>query len=347
LQDSINEIGEVGGGETSPEVNVGVSEREVFAQAAKLFDPLYLDISEADSVQTKQPLLAHYTAIQTAELVLKSDELWLSNPLLMNDIEEIRFGISRSVELFLKSEEIKHSCGSEERFTKLINLLLFYRDKFINEELLDTYILCLSEHSPDDRDGLLSMWRGYGGNGSGAAIVINTKVFTSFANAPLIIAKVSYGTTAERLDWIRERITQFARILNDANLPDEYLKAAAWAYFERMKLFALFSKHRGFEEEIEWRIAYVRSRDHKKIFDSMFGYHFGPRGIEPKLKLNIGTVANAFGVPFTLLNSIDRIILGPSTGSTMTPPTFLRMLESLGKSELKERVMASSIPFRS
>ena len=39
--------------------------------------------------------------------------------------------------------------------------------------MIDTYVFCLSEHAKDDTDGLLSMWRGYGGNGNGAAIVFD------------------------------------------------------------------------------------------------------------------------------------------------------------------------------
>ena len=56
-------------------------------------EKLYADLSPADTFTNVKPLLAHYTTIGTFEQIVKRDEIWFSNPLYMNDIEEVRWSI--------------------------------------------------------------------------------------------------------------------------------------------------------------------------------------------------------------------------------------------------------------
>ena len=83
----------------------------------------------------------------------------------MNDMEEVRFGIHAGAWLFLTSAEIEAACGSKERFEGLRSSFTYWCNRFDNEHVLDNYVFCLSEHAREDTDDLLSMWRGYGGNG--------------------------------------------------------------------------------------------------------------------------------------------------------------------------------------
>src|ERR1700720_1028320 len=71
------------------------------AQILDMFRPLFADLLEGDSFPAKRPLLAHYTSIPALEAMLRSNEIWLSNPLFMNDMEEVRFGINAGANLFL------------------------------------------------------------------------------------------------------------------------------------------------------------------------------------------------------------------------------------------------------
>ena len=50
------------------------------------------------------------------EAILLNEELWLSNPLFMNDKEEVNFGINTRANLFLASPEIESACETKERF---------------------------------------------------------------------------------------------------------------------------------------------------------------------------------------------------------------------------------------
>jgi hypothetical protein len=47
-----------------------------------------------------KPWLAHYTSIELAEKILRDEEVWFSNPLFMNDLEELRFGMCSKADEF-------------------------------------------------------------------------------------------------------------------------------------------------------------------------------------------------------------------------------------------------------
>jgi hypothetical protein len=315
-------------------------------QIFEKFGCLYDDLSTDADFPTRRPLLSHYTSLTTLENILKFDEVWLSNPLLMNDHEEVRFGVMRGTRLALTSETIADACGSSSRADKFREIFSGYLKLFEDDHAFDTYVFCLSEHDPSDYDGRLSMWRGYGGNGSGVAIVMDTAKLHPSNDSPLIIARVHYATAEERATWIENLISKFSDILRSSEIPDDKLFLAAYALFERIKIFALFSKHSGFNEEREWRIVYVPERDTGKRMTSMLQYFIGANGAEPKLKLKIDQIADLGkkGVPLEAL--IERIILGPSTSSPLAHRAVERMLERLNKNPLKNLVYTSGIPFR-
>jgi len=310
------------------------------------FQPLWADLRPEDTFAAKKPLLAHYTTIQTLEKILASNEVWFSNPLFMNDIEEVRFGVLEANQIVLTSHRLVDACKTEQRALLFKNHFTECFNRFANEHVFDTYVFCLSNHGKEDDDGRLSMWRGYGANGNGAAIVIDTAKINVSEATPLIIAQVSYDTREARLDWLRRTLSTFEVLLAAANIPDEKLHVAAHALFERIKIFALFTKHRGFIEEDEWRIVYLPDRDPHKKLHSMFHYLIGPRGVEPKLRFKISPVPGPTADDLSLDKITDRIILGPSISSPMARAAVLRMLDILEKPELKPKLRVSSIPFR-
>jgi hypothetical protein len=290
--------------------------------------------------------LAHYTSLGTLEKILQTEELWFSNPLVMNDMEEVRFGVLRGNELFHGSNAIAVACGSTERYSKLREQYVAYFRQFEDNHALDTYVFCLSEHRPEDMDGLLSMWRGYGGNGTGAAIVFDTGKLGVQESSPLIIARVHYASTEERTKWLEQLMERFAELLRAANVPDDQLHVPAYYLFERIKLFALFSKHDGFREEQEWRVVYAPDRDEEQRLAPMFHYSLGPRGAELRLRFKIAPMDGVSDPELSLTKLVNRIILGPSISSILAQRAVTRMLERAGKADMSGIVLASSIPFR-
>ncbi len=326
--------------------NQAYTERMSDLDILEAFQPLWDDVLEADEFYVKKPLLAHYTSISNLEKILQADEVWFSNPLFMNDLEEVRFGVLRGVDLVLASPQIREACKSTSRIQLFTESFHHYFQRFENEHAFDTYVFCLSEHDRNDYDGLLSMWRGYGGNGSGAAIVFDTGRLNVVENTPLIISKVHYGSAEDRIAWLEGTLDKCCKVLRKTEIPDDKLYLAAHALFERIKVFALFSKHRGFAEEREWRVVYVRDRDQADKFAPMFHYWIGPRGVEPKLRFKIAPIQGLTSDDLSLSKIVERIILGPSLSSPLARTAVLRMIERLDKPALKERIYASTIPFR-
>ncbi|MSO71064.1 MAG: hypothetical protein EXQ88_03500 [Alphaproteobacteria bacterium] len=73
---------------------------------------LFADFREEDQFHSKKPLLAHYTSLDVLENILKSNEIWFSNPLFMNDSEEVKFGIMNGARVFKNSKAISDALAS-------------------------------------------------------------------------------------------------------------------------------------------------------------------------------------------------------------------------------------------
>jgi len=312
----------------------------------KIHQVLWEDYDRDSEFPNQTPLLAHYTSIKNFECIVEGEELWFSNPLRMNDLDELIFGMNQGAAEFRSNEALKRACGSEEIFFQLLNNFDQYFNHFDRNHVLDTYVLCFSRHEEEDFDGSLSMWRGYGANGEGVAFVIDTKKITPNEASPIILSSVKYATTDKRLEWIRQKINSIAALLALLEKTDDALKAVAWHWIERLKVFSLFTKHIGFQDEKEWRFVYLSDRDSAAHYPPMFGYYISDKGVEPKLKLKLNRIPSG-NAELTLDALIDRIILGPTASSVLSMRSVERLLKIKGKPELSKKVYASSIPYRS
>lgn len=316
-------------------------------EITRRFDPLWQDAKDDfESLLKDRPLLAHYTSIQVLEQILKNDEIWFSNPLLMNDRDEIKFGIHAGISGAKSNKEIQLAFASDNRFRKFAEALDFYYSEY-DRDVFDNYVFCLSYHDPSNTDGLLSMWRGYGSNGDGVAIIFDTKNLLPNPTQPLLIlSRVHYGTADERIAWLSSLFSRFATIVAEKEVPDEFVYVCAHVLFERIKLFALFSKHSGFREEQEYRAVYLPERDVSKRLVSMLQFVTGSRGIEPKLKLKLGPSSADPELRVPLEIWIESIILGPTASTNLAFRSMQRMFDQLNKPALVGKLRASTIPLR-
>jgi hypothetical protein len=308
------------------------------------YDPLHQPFDCSDRLRNDPPLLAHYTSVQVAEQIIKNEEIWLSHPFYMNDLEELRFGMFQGIQQFPIFAQA--AAGTPARAQLLLNWFMHYVGHMNETTLVDTYVLCLCEHSPDNHDGTLSMWRSYASQGHGVAIVFNTRNIPDPPQAPLRIARVLYGTANERIQLLRRGLDEWAKISTAANLPDNQLHLAAWGAFSFIKSFALMTKHTGFLEEAEWRVIYVPEGDPQGLLVSQVGYHISPRGAEPKLKFKIASVQGEAPGALSLKSLVQFIILGPSIASPVAQEAFKRVLNKTCLDGFQDRVFASSIPLR-
>ena len=315
----------------------------------KVFDALWQDIKTEDACPVKRPLLAHYTSIETLERIMASDEVWFSNPLYMNDMEELRFGMQEGLAAFRLHAGIKEACKNVGHdYNHLLSMFEYLYQKFDNTDAFDTYVFCMAEHEEARTDGLLSMWRGYGGNGNGAAIVFDTSKF-NFPDSLdcLFLWDVTYASQQERRAWIDIKLWQFATMLDQISVPVHMLYQPLQVLFERLKIYSLFTKHHGFSEEREWRAVYLRDRDHDNVLQPMLHYAVGRYGLEPKLKFAVKAIPGFTPEDFSLKQIVNQILLGPSVSSPLAVMSVKRMLQAVEKPELADRLVASTTPFRS
>jgi Protein of unknown function (DUF2971) len=321
------------------------AQQQATAIASK-FAPLYKRFLQADIIQRKKPLLAHYTSLEAAEQILKNHEVWFSNPLFMNDWEEMRFGIQQGVALLQRTTYLRDALKADERvslFGKAFTALYEQLDKVSS---LDVYVFCLSEHPRENNDGILSMWRGYGGLGRGTALVFDTAELTFVDGAPMYICKVDYGNAEERIATLDCLVREWVAIVKDAEIPDTLLSIPAHNLLNLFTFYALTSKHIGFMEENEWRVIHLGDLDPQKRLADRFQYALGPQGVEPKLKFKFERHSAGNYPEKGMSDLLSKIILGPSVSSPLAKMAFRRMLKSIGREIYSERVVASTIPLR-
>lgn len=310
-------------------------------------EKIWADIDKNECFPEKRVLLSHYTSVQVVKDILTSKKLWLANPLLMNDSEELRFGVLEGAKAFFESEAVRKAGKNRGCYEELIHSFSGFMAQLGTQDAFDVYIFCFSEHNPDDYDGKLSMWRGYGSNGAGAALVFDTHKIDPVDDSPLTIAPVFYATKEERLEWINRKIDELSELIEDNNFEKSCTHELAWHFFARLLVFSLHTKHKGFEEEQEWRLVYIRKFDDEALADSMLDYFIGQHGVEPKLKLDLKSAPGLISESFNIEDTIDRIILGPTAASPLSQKAFIRMLEKLDLEKLEEKTHASNIPYRS
>ena len=290
------------------------------------------------------PLLAHYTSIRTLERIAQTGEIWFSNPLYMNDVDELRYGMNLGLHAVRSHTGLRQACPPEH-YNALLDAFDALFTAFDSDSAFDVYVFSCAEHDEEiGDDGLLSMWRGYGGDGNGVAIVFDMHPLM-VARSPLLVHQVQYRSYEASEAWMEEKLQQFADALQRIGGPVAGMNAAAAALFERIKLFALFTKHRGFHEEREWRIVYLREQDHAGTFQHHLHYAIGSRGIEPRLRFTPETLGAA-GTGPKLEQMVQRIILGPVLATPLALRSVVRMLE-LYQPAWADRVARSSTPYRS
>lgn len=175
----------------------------------KLLKPIFDDFEQQAFAAKGRPLLAHYTSINSLENILRSNSLWLSNPLFMNDLNEVRFGVLNGVETFrgLPLQELLSISATEAN--EISNAFNEFFEYDRNENVIDTYVFCLTEHDPSNVDGKLSMWRAYGDHGKGVALVFDfSGPNLEPQSSPLALTKVKYATEADQTHMISELLLQ-------------------------------------------------------------------------------------------------------------------------------------------
>ena len=224
-----------------------MTDQEIF----ELFQPLHSDLINMATTKDRPPYVAHYTSLEVLEKIMRDNELWFSHPFYMNDLQEMRFGIVEGFKIFdaySRDPEFITACGTPERAAMITKIFGACFAAFNLKHALEIYVACFSSHDdPDDADGLLSMWRAYGANGDGAALIFKSDFLVPKAKSPLFVGKVLYALDDDCREWLRNMFRRSASITKALVIPDTQLPVVATSMFTSMELFFSSFKTHGFQ----------------------------------------------------------------------------------------------------
>lgn len=297
----------------------------------------------AQRVKAAGSRFAYYTTAETAIKVLKHREIWMRNTRVMNDYMEVDHGLECLQDAYhsdaggaLKAALEKHYPGISAEFEGLFNA-------WIPSIRSDTYVTCVSEHSPEeDRYGRLSMWRAYGG-AAGVALILNGGVMLRPSEA--LGAYSSPVAYHDRLAVRSEMATAAARISRNPQLMEKLgREGAKSAVFHMLRFAAVCTKHPAFSEEREWRVVAMPSFEQTaslKMDVECIG-SIPQRVLKIPLADQIdkglhGLEPSAF---------VERVLIGPSDHAATVGQALHDALISAGIENPEDRIVFTGIPIR-
>lgn len=302
-------------------------------------------ISESDS-----PLFAHYTSLQAYEKIIIGENFLFSNPLLMNDTQELMFGLNLGrnlLENFQPDKNFLDKIGGKSEFSKILKNFIHLFDTYENSQLNNTYVLCFSEYNETDYPhGSLSLWREYGAKGQGAALVFDKNFLKYNKASTLLFSKVKYASDNNRKGLLKKVYIKIFDNIKNSTINEKYLKLAGQVLFSLTLLFSLLHKNNAFAEEKEWRLIYLPIFDPEQKFRDKFTYLVINNTMQPRLDFKIEPLDTNPDNDFTFDNALHRILLGPSHTSPLAFEATKNMLRKLGKEHLIKKLRASEIPYR-
>ena len=290
--------------------------------------------------------LAHYTNADTAVKLLRNGEFWLRNALTMNDPSEIRYGFSLlddahgKVQITLNKLAVDLFGATLDEVTKGYHTL-------IQNTYTKTFIGCLSEFSEKldpESLGRLSMWRAYGGD-CGVALIINPNpIVQATSRMAVRTFPVRYSESVNVLKDYRDLIDRL-----EANR-DVIKRNGAPQFASMLQFFfdtiVLGSKHKGFEEEREWRLVYRADSQARHLKPPKLDVETirGIPQVVQKIELKNGITGS--GGTFLFDQLIHRVIVGPCDQSILINDALFVTLMMNGFSNPELRVKQSAIPLR-
>ncbi|WP_170553380.1 DUF2971 domain-containing protein [Ruegeria atlantica] len=319
---------------------------ELQAKLARLFMPYAMDRVEA--VEAENTKFVHYTSAFAATQIIKNEEVWLRNALVMNDFSEVQHGEMCLAESW-KDEEVGGRLRTllSELADDLADRLAETFDSHSTERTVQSFLMSVSEHgNPDiaeEKYGRLSMWRAYGGD-TNVALIFNNSPFRSEEvklqafSSPVLYADYD-GFKEEFVRLVKGLEAEFD-LLNEIG-PDEVFKQLYWAFH----MASLSTKHPGFSEEREWRVIYSptlfgRSPIMKEEIETIGGV---PQKV---IKLPLKADATTGYSGYAVKEILEEIIVGPTETSWPIYESLAMLLDENGVDDAWGKVRRSDIPLR-
>lgn len=299
---------------------------------------------EQRRVSSNGTRFVHYTSAANAVDILTKGRIWMRKTMTMNDFREIEHGYD-CLRVALASEAGGKFRNLLQQIEPALDTTLFQRvDSWMPSIRFNTYITCISEHeSHEDDYGRLSMWRAYGGNETGVALVLKQEPIVKVSHAMGAYSMpVAYKASHEVSQYL-------ADITDMATREIDFLKALgpeliSDVLFSMVRFAIVAIKHPGFHEEREWRVVYTpEMTDVRRI------------KIEPEIvrgtpqmvaKIPLVDVPDEGLVGLNIPDFLDRLIIGPTQFPAAIHERFHYLLTEVGVTDVNRKLVASDIPLR-
>jgi hypothetical protein len=265
--------------------------------------------------------LFHYTDLAGFESIVSKHDLWLTHLRYSNDEEELNHG-QRIVNNVIADELNQSPAADKAAFLQAVKEKL--------AQTVDVYVCCFCR-----RDDLLSQWRGYGANGAGVSLGLDSQEFQQLTgpDSPsgglLRVWRVFYEEDRQR-DIIKGLLDFGA---SQPDTPEERTENTAAA----IQFFMPTFKNASFKAEEECRMIFTPSAAFQ---------------LKPQFRVRRGML-----VPFFSLKDLRSLLpaaptqlpirtvrLGPSGNKLLNKGSAEMMLKACGYTATA--VDCSNIPFR-
>lgn len=288
--------------------------------------------------------LAHYTSAENGVNILRGKTLWLRNAALMNDFSEIAYGHHCIAHCFGNTDLGKRLHDAvDPAHPGLIGEVWQWLANAESNARLHTYMASVCEHGAEDSFGRLSMWRAYGGDKAGVALVFNTDFLDADPTtldtytSPVLYAD-EHGF-ADEFEKLVRNLEQNRELL--AQVPADNARSII---FYAMQFAVLSTKHPGFTEEQEWRVIHSP-------------YDGGSAFVLPSAESVAGIPQVVYKLPLQnqdgmnmpeveLPKLLHRVIIGPSAYPNQIAEAYYEVLRALGIEDARARISVSHIPLR-
>jgi hypothetical protein len=298
----------------------------------------------ATARRAKLGRVVHYTSAENAIKIFLSKTMWMRNTQCMVDYREVAHGYEMLFEFFREPKRRDPffkafkdcAAGVGEEAVQLFN-------QWWNSIRFNTYIASISEHDDsEDAHGRLSMWRGFGGTATRAAIVMKPPAQNAAQGLRLLLSPVAYFDYGQ----VEKELRKVARNVKGSA---DFLKATDRELVKRVVFFMLVTaavslKHIGFIEEREWRVIYLPDANPSNLIVRALEFIGGVPQIVYKVPLEENPAKDVIGVGIPAL--VDRVIIGPTTYPGPIAQAFIAALQAAGVTDAPSRVVLSGIPLR-
>jgi hypothetical protein len=294
-------------------------------------------------VRAENTRFVHYTSSEVAVSILENKTVWMRNALVMNDWQEVEYGMKCFRRLRTDASWTEFCSLIDSVYEGMSQQFCEFIDTRLGLLRYETFLTSLSEHlDSEDNLGRLSMWRAYGGN-NGVALVVNQAPFmyvTHISN--LNSCPVLYTTQDGFVGQFSSVIENVRRCLDEVG----YLgRDRIFDVLTTMYLYAVLgTKHPGFHEEREWRVIYMP-------------WIKRPSGLKPSRRFVSVVYQTIYEVPLVhdesiglhkadIPNLLNRLIIGPTQNSVIPFQAFTALLSDTQIEEPWKKIVVSNIPLR-